>query len=72
MTVNHPWCSATTDRGILEAALKGGSSGGGEGRYTFGPQPLCAAYGKIHIKDRSLIRLERTPEQICRRCGIGP
>lgn len=66
MTFTYLWCcSAMNEREVLVTALGGRSSRGCEGFGPFGPQPLYAAYGKIHIKDRNLIRLERAAEQIC-------
>jgi hypothetical protein len=39
---------------------------------TIGHQFLSATHGKIHIKDKNLIRLENVPEQINGGNSIGP
>jgi len=60
------------NRDAMISAAKAALMDGYDVRDNADPQAAYAAYGKIHIKDKNLIRFEIVPERICHGVGVGP
>jgi hypothetical protein len=72
MSGMFPRVTVIADHRVSRMAVGGGPRACTNVCYILDHQSLNATHGKIHIKDKNLIRLENLPEQICRGDGIGP
>jgi hypothetical protein len=72
MPANSPEHYDLIDGDAMISGAKAASIDGHDVKDNCDPQAAYAAYGKIHIKDKNLIRFESVPERICHGVGVEP